>query len=216
LINNFMNYVLSRGMNIDTVYDVGAYVGEFSLNLRREVLPQANYYLFEANQEYLNNLLGLGMSFYIKVLSDGREYVDFYKGLNTGDSYYKETTSVYEDKLATRLPATTLDKMIEEKNLPIPQLLKLDTQGSELDILKGATKVIGKTELIYCECPIIEYNKDAPNINDYLQYFKSFDYLPVEVFQIHRSEDTVLQIDIMFMLRQAKYSYLSVNNIIRV
>lgn len=212
---NFIKYLLSRGMPINNVFDVGACVGKFSANLRREALPGASFHLFEANQEYLYDLLNLGMSCYIKVLSDGREYVDFYKGLNTGDSYYKETTSIYDNKVATRLPATTLDRMIEEKNLPIPQLLKIDTQGSELDILKGASKIMGKTELIYCECPIIEYNKGAPNISDYLNYFKSFDYIPVEIFEIHRAEDTILQLDFMFMLRESKYRYLSENKVIR-
>lgn len=216
MIDNFIKLVTGKGMRIDNVYDVGACRGFFSVNLKRNVLPEAKYFLFEANMEYMYNLLGLGMSTFINVLSDGREHVDFYKGLNTGDSYYKETTTIYDDKQATKLPATTIDRIIKEHNLPIPQLLKIDTQGSELDILKGASKIMGKTELIYCECPIIEYNKGAPNISDYLNYFKSFDYIPVEIFEIHRAEDTVLQLDFMFMLREAKDRYLSENKVIRV
>jgi len=124
---------------------------------------------------------------------------DFYNGTNTGDSYYKETTTIYDDKTSIKMPTVTLDELIEQNNLPIPQLLKLDTQGSELDILQGATKLLGKTELIVTELPIIEYNKGAPNISEYLEFFKSHDYIPVDVLEVHRGEETLIQLDILII-----------------
>ena len=101
-------------------------------------------------------------------------------------------------------------------NLPIPNLLKIDTQGSELDILSASTSVLGKTEIILCEMPIIEYNMGAPQIYEYLSFFKNYDYIPVEIAQVHKAEDTLLQIDFVFMTRSAKEKYLSSYNTIRV
>jgi len=69
-----------------------------------------------------------------------------------------------------------LDELIDKHNLPIPDFIKLDTQGSELDILKGATKIVGKTPLIFTEMPIIEYNKGAPKFSEYMDFFKAHDY----------------------------------------
>ena len=158
-----------------------------------------------------------GFNSFIATLSnEGREEVNFWVGLNTGDSYYKETTKIYDDKDVLKMKCTTLDKMISEKNLPIPNFLKIDTQGSELDILSAAKQLMGKTQMILCECPIIEYNKGAPKMSDYLEFFKSHDYVPVELTQIHKAEDTLIQIDVLYMLRSAKQQFLSENKVIRV
>ena len=208
---------LSNGMEFDVVYDIGACSGNFSRLLKHNVLPNSQYYLFEANIIYLPTLLDPQFNSFITVLSnEGREEVDFWAGLNTGDSYYKETTAIYDTMPVKKLKCTTLDKMITEKNLPIPNFLKIDTQGSELDILSAAKQLMGKTEMILCECPIIEYNKGAPKMSDYLEFFRSYDYVPVELVQIHRAEDTLLQIDLLYMLRSAKEQFLSKNEVIRV
>ena len=215
--HDLIAYTKNRGMKFDVVYDIGACTGEFSFNLVSSVLPESRYYLFEANIAYLPQLIHPGFNAYIATLSnEGREEVDFWVGLNTGDSYYKETTTIFDDKDAKKLKCTTLDRLIEEKNLPIPNFLKIDTQGSELDILSASKKILGKTEVILCECPIIEYNAGAPNIAEYLNFFRDHDYIPVDVNEIHRAEDTVLQIDLIFMLRSAKNEFLTKNQVIRV
>lgn len=214
---NIINRTISNGLRIDTVYDIGACNGSWTNLVKRNALPDSKYYLFEANPHYLSDLLITGHSFYLNVLSSAdREFVEFYPGCNTGDSYYKETTKWYDSITPTKMPCTTLDKMIENNNLPIPNLLKIDTQGSELDILSASTQLLGKTEIILCEMPIIEYNIGAPNISEYLSFFKKHDYIPVEVAQIHRAEDTVLQLDFVFVLRSAKERYLSSYDTIRV
>jgi len=105
---------------------------------------------------------------------------------------------------------------MELHNLPIPNLLKIDTQGSELDILTGSTKLIGKTELIVCEMPIIEYNRGSPVISDYLKFFSQNDYIPIELVEVHHAENTLLQIDVLFMLRSAKNQFLGESKTIRV
>ena len=217
-LNKFLFDITSRGLNIQTVYDVGAHVGSWSLNLRYNLLHNANFFLFEGNPEYEQNLKETSLPYLITVLSNpGRGEVEFFNGTNTGDSYYKETTSIYDQMGSIRVPTRTLDDIIDHYNLPIPQFIKLDTQGAELDILRGAQKhIMGKTELLLTEMPIVEYNKGAPKFSEYIDYMRSFDYTPIDVFQVHRAEETLLQVDVMFMLRSAKYKFLGENNVIRV
>lgn len=217
MLLDIINKVKENGLKFDVVYDIGACTGNFSRWLKNSTLPNSQYYLFEANVAYLPTLIEPQFNSFITTLSneDGKE-VDFWVGLNTGDSYYKETTTIYDDKEVKKMVCTTLDKLIVDKNLPTPNFLKIDTQGSELDILSGAKSILGKTEMILCECPIIEYNRGAPKMSEYLDFFKSFDYIPVEITQIHKAEDTVIQIDIVYMLRSAKQQFLSENKVIRV
>lgn len=217
-LNRLLFNLKTNGLPIDVIYDVGAHRGSWSLELRyNAVFQQTKFYLFEANEEYAPVLKEHNMPFFINVLSSPeRKEVDFYNSTNTGDSYYQESTVHHENFVPIRVPTTTLDELMDKNNLPIPDFIKLDTQGSEIDILKGATKIIGKTPLIFTEMPIIEYNKGAPKFSDYMDFFKAHDYIPIDVFDIHRAEETLLQLDIMFMLRTAKHQFLGGNPTIRV
>jgi hypothetical protein len=148
------------------------------------------------------------------VLSNpGRSIVDFYNGTNTGDSYYKETTVVYNQK-PIQLECKTLDDFVKEYNLPIPNFIKIDTQGSELDILAGAS-FLDQVDLIYTELPIVCYNKGAPNLQDYLEFFKQHRFVPIEVFEKHYADNILIQMDIMFMRHEAKERIIGPTQFIR-
>lgn len=201
----FLRDMRVRGLGIKTVYDVGACVGRWTQMMKQGVLFDADFFMFEGNTAYKDMLIQQNHFVHIGVLSNpGREYVNFYNGGDTGDSYYKETTDHYDNRQSINLPCRTLDSVIEEHNLPLPQFLKIDTQGSELDILAGAEKVIQHTDLVYLECPIIEFNYQAPSISDYLNFMSSKGFCPIDIFEIHRAEEILLQIDIMFMKAETK------------
>jgi len=208
---NYMNFLIqmkNSGYQLKTVYDIGAFKGEWSATLKK-YYHNVEIILFEGNPEYNEILSNSGFQFFNKVLSNpGREYVDFYNGTNSGDSYYKETTKHYDNQTSIKLQSCTLDSIIKKKDLPWPNFIKIDTQGSELDILLGADLILNYVDLIYIECPIIKYNDGAPNISDYLEFFKSKNFIPVDIFEIHRSENTLLQIDIMFIRYDTKLKYL--------
>ena len=52
------------------------------------------------------------------------------------------------------------------------------------------------------ECPIISYNKGAPNINDYIKYLNSIGFIPFEPGEIHRIDHVFVQIDIFFLKKE--------------
>jgi len=205
-LTNFIRQIKANGGSLKTVYDVGACRGIWTSQMKSSVLFDSDFFLFEANPQYephikqLNNQLSF---FYnIGVLSSpNTKFVDFYQSGDTGDSYYKETTAHYDNSIPTRLPCTTLDSIINQHNLPLPDFIKIDTQGSELDIFLGGEKALNNASLVYMECPIINYNSGAPRIGEYIAHMGSKDFIPVDVFEIHRSENVLLQIDIMFVKR---------------
>jgi FkbM family methyltransferase len=195
----------ANGLEIKTVYDIGACVGRWTAQMKQGVLMDANFYMFEGNPAYKDILASYGHFLHVGILSNpGRDEVEFYAGTDTGDSYYKESTKHYENKEPTKLPCRTLDSLIQEHNLPTPDFLKIDTQGSELDILAGAESIIDKVDIVYLECPIINYNIGAPSIGEYIAYMKSKRFIPMDVLEIHRSEEVLLQVDILFIHERAR------------
>lgn len=216
-LNSFLSVMRARGLNLPYVYDIGACNGSWADSMKRESLWKSDFWLFEANDNYSEMLRQRGFPFYTSVLSNpGRDHVDFYKKTNTGDSYYKETTTHFDNEVPVRLPCITLDELIERENIPVANFVKMDTQGSELDILAGATKVVGKAAMFYVECPIIKYNHGAPNISQYLEFFADNNYVPVNLFEIHRAEDILLQVDILFMRKDVKNAFVSPTETLRV
>ena len=95
--------------------------------------------------------------------------------------------------------AETLDNIKNKNNLPNPDLIKIDTQGSEIDILKGAKNTLKKCKLIYLECPIAKSNQNNLNFHNYLTYMKKINYIPQEICEIHHFHGFLFQIDILFM-----------------
>ena len=200
--------MISKGYKLKTVYDIGAFKGEWAATLSR-TYPKTDVILFEGNAAHERDLSEKGMTFFNVVLSSpDRTSVNFFNGADTGDSYYKETTTYYDSKGSIVAPCFTLDYMVSKHQLELPNFIKLDTQGSELDILSGAIQPLKSADFVYVECPIIKYNSGAPNIEDYLQFFRERHYIPFDIFEVHRSEDVVLQIDIMFLRLSAKEKYL--------
>jgi len=51
------------------------------------------------------------------------------------------------------VPVTTLDEIVAQKG-QVPQLVKIDAEGFDLRALRGASKLLGVTEVFFVECGI--------------------------------------------------------------
>ena len=118
--------------------------------------------------------------FYIEVLSDEIKEVTFYldgKGTNStgpGNSYYLEDTNHYLNTPSEKRITNTLDNMYD-KNC-IFDLVKLDTQGSELDIIKGGKELFKKIKGVIIEENIYRYNFGAPLHEEIKNYMDSIGF----------------------------------------
>ena len=199
-LNDLLTNMIRKNVKIDTIYDIGAYKGKWSKFLNETSLKKKNFYLFEANEEHEPSLRKLKFKYYIGVLSDKKKEVNFFSKAHLGDSYFFEQTNFYEKDIKPKVKITnTLDEIIGEKNFPLPDFIKIDTQGSELDILKGGKKTTNNCSLIYLECPIIEYNLGSPNLSQYIQYLESIDFIPYDICETHYIDKVLVQIDILFI-----------------
>ncbi len=195
-----LSELINRGLNIDVIYDIGAYRAEWSKNLSKSSLKKKNFILFEANQANEEYLIKSNFKYFIGVLSDEKKEVNFYSRKLTGDSYYREQSERYDKNYKPEVITTnTLDLIIEKENLKLPNFIKIDTQGSEIDILKGSKKATSNCDLIYLETPIIEYNLNSPNLSDCVKFMKSINFIPFDICEIHYMDKMLIQIDILYI-----------------
>ena len=203
-LQNNPNYLqkISNSFNllgIKNIYDVGAHKGNWSVAMNKE-LPDANFYLFEANSHHEEDLKKLDYQYYINVLSNNEKNIDFYSNnAGTGDSYYKENTSTYDTVKSKQITSKTLDDLVKKNKIPFPDFIKIDTQGSELDILNGAHDCLKNAQLLLLECPVYPFNSGAPTMPDYIDFLLKFNFYPSQCVELHNLSGVLIQIDILFL-----------------
>jgi len=158
------------------IYDIGACVQHWTRKAK-EVWPNATYYLLDATKSVETFLES--DTYAITVLSDvDGKLVDFYEDVNNpgGNSYYKETTGAFNDSHKTRRMTTKLDTLVRENNWELPELIKLDIQGAEIDALKGAEQTIANCRDIILEAQHVNYNDGAPKFEEVKTYLESIGF----------------------------------------
>lgn len=189
------------GIDLQIIYDIGANEGKWSRRVREAQKLKSRFYLFEPNDTYRTQYEKLGFANYFNViLSDSEKEVNFFGIGSTGDSYYKE---VGNQEIARAKPqkraAISLDRLRQNLDLPQPDFIKIDTQGSELDIIKGSASTLKDVKLLLIECPILEYNENAPRFEEYIELLTKLNFVPIELTEIHIVNNKLVQVDIAFV-----------------
>mgnify|MGYP005625737889 FL=1 len=206
----------SFGFDPKNILDIGANKGKWSIEVRKKVFPNAEYILIEAiDYEELKKISAKNhnISFINLLLDDVEHNVTWYQKKNTGDSIYKENTSYFKDCEEIVKKTTTLDK-----NFPSNyafDLIKIDCQGAELPILRGGKKLVQSASVIILEVPFMgEYNIGVSNFFEHIKYMDQIDYRVFDIVELHRVDDILIQIDLIF-IKKGHHFEKSVNKIIQ-
>ena len=200
-----LNELKKKGLDLEIIYDIGAYHGEWSKAFNKTSLENKKFYLFEANETNEKFLIDSKFEYFIGILSSSKKEVNFYSRGLTGDSYYRELSNRYDEKYQSKiLTTTTLDHIVKKNNLKHPSFIKMDTQGSEIDILKGSKEVLSNCNLLFLETPIIKYNLNSPNFSEYIEYLNSIGFIPYDICETHYMDKIIVQVDILY-IRKTKF-----------
>ena len=84
----------------------------------------------------------------------------------------------------------------ESKNI----FIKIDCQGSEIPILKGATTILSKTDFILLEIPLFGvYNEGVPNFLEHIKFMDSIGFVPYDILEHHYINNFNMQVDMLFI-----------------
>ena len=197
-----LNLLKLNGYYPDTILDIGAYHGNWTRSMK-QVYGNASYLLFEAI-DY--DELKVFPSVYNVVLNDKVEEVNWYQMKNTGDSIFREKTHFFTDCDIIKRQTIDLDSVItleDAKNI----LIKIDCQGAEIPILKGATNMLQKTDFIVLEIPLFGvYNEGVPSFETHITFMKSIGFLPYDILDSHYMNGFNMQIDMLFINKSHNFN----------
>ena len=207
-LSQYLIQLKNSGIDLSIVYDIGANNGSWSQLIKSESLADSQFYLFEANANHSYALSNTGFNFKIATLGmQDFKSVKFYSSYGsdgpanqgTGDGYYRENSIYFESPKITNHTTYTLDFMIQELGWPKPKLMKMDTQGSELDIMMGSIDIVSSLNVLVLELSLLNSNFGSPKISDYMTFLSKLGLLPFQVSEVHHDGLILTQLDIIFL-----------------
>ena len=198
-----------KGLICNFILDVGAHSSEW-IRTAMKAYPEATVYLIEPLEEmedklkqfcrdfpkskYFLNGAGAKEENLLLTLSGVLEGANF---LENKSNHLRSVNKQREVKIIT------IDSLIEKKEIEIPDMVKLDIQGFELEALKGASLLFGKTEVFILEVSFFEFIKGTPIFSDVIRFMSDRGYEAYDFPSfLRRPFDNALgQIDICFVKR---------------
>jgi FkbM family methyltransferase len=182
--------------------DIGANIGQF-FHKFKDSFPHAYIHMIEANPHCEKHLTKLSSTYEIVGLSDKEGTLKFYTSATRprakGASFYPEHTFKNLDEkdiLILSVPVRTLDSYSFDRKF---DLVKIDVQGSELDIIKGGTKFLQDVDFVLVEVSLTEYNQGAPLADEVIKKLEELDFYIVDVVDEHKNKkEEILQLDLLF------------------
>lgn len=199
---------------IKSVIDVGANVGQFGLDIRRHGF-EGLIVSYEPVQETFESLsktirkyqpwkafqLGLGASESERTINVSGNSGLSSSILRMGSLHLKnfpDSGTVAKQNISI----STIDKQLEDLELKAHEImLKLDVQGYESEVLKGASLSLSRIPLCYLEVSLIPLYEGEDSFLPILSQLSKFGHEVIDVFRgIKANNGQLLQLDILTKL----------------
>lgn len=132
------------------LFDVGANVGAYSLIAAKRGL---RVYSFEPHQPTFEHLV---RNIALNELEDRITPLSYVVGAKDGRIGFQESSpdpgaALHRLVAGDSHQEVTLDRLVAEGELPMPDALKLDTDGNELAVVRGAGRVLSEVQSVQVE-----------------------------------------------------------------
>jgi len=181
----------------DSVLDVGANVGQYSVIAARRVGAQGRVISVEINPDCLAVLarnVRLCQPVSMDVLNVAAWSEDTEMSIVQQDSHVTGLTSVRECEEAdvedSRVPARRLDDALDDLGCSHVDVVKLDIEGAELPALRGMSRMLETSppRVIYCEIEHEHCVEFGYGFEDVFSYLGTFGY---QAFGFRRSDGSL-------------------------
>lgn len=202
--------ILKQGSKV--IFDVGANVGK-TVTKYLNLFPNADIHAFEpipeANEKFKAThadkknivLSNCGLSDNV-----GATKLNVNESIDTSSILESQEIGASSDKLCKtvmqiEIKVQTIDNYCEKAGINQIDILKIDTQGSELNILKGAEKMLQSKaiDVIFTEVYFKEQYVDQPTMYEIALFLKKYGYELYDLYEIYYNEKQMLWGDAIFI-----------------
>jgi FkbM family methyltransferase len=160
--------LLAKGVRYSTIIDAGCADGTFFLlHQYFGIFAGATPVNIEANPLYEDSLRAIkdcaGGHYVIGAASDADGEAEMTLGVHPYWSSLRDKDDQYWKKIhnlsrgSSKVRTFTIDGLAEQLSLKPPYLIKLDVQGAEAEVLRGARRVLEQTDVVICEADVHDF-----------------------------------------------------------
>ena len=192
LLEVFFENLKAIGFTPNHIIDVGANHGTWT----RETLkyfPNAHYTLIEPQEwlkSSLQDLLDANSKITFNAVGAGAKSGSFkFTIVNRDDSCsfrFSEEEAKAQGYKQVEIPIVTLNELVAKNSvLPFPDLVKIDAEGLDIEVLEGASHLMGKTEVFLVEAAL--FCKEFDNsLLKMVNYMDAKGYTLFEITDLNR------------------------------
>lgn len=193
--DDFINFICFLDNNLPiNLIDIGANVGDFTKDFLM-FFPRAKKVIcfepicklipeIQKNvQDKRVSIINAGLSSKAKKITIN--YPENNTTLASFHTYNKNVNEFYKvaKTISEKVKVLKLDEICSDFSKTQPFIIKIDTQGHEIDVIKGGLKVISKASILILECSFVsEYEEKAPSFLMASKLLESINFYPI-IFQ---------------------------------
>ncbi len=196
------------------IFDIGAHVGEVTRTYRG-LFPQATIHSFEPFPDSFE-ALSKSTEQDSRILSHRIAMADksgtatFNANVSPstssllptdqrGSSYFGE--GLFDTVSQIEVATTTVDDFCHEQGISHIDIMKMDVQGAEFSVLRGATDMLerGAVSLIYTELIMVPNYVGQHRLHEYLSFLDMYGYELLDFFNPYRRDHKLIESDVIFV-----------------
>lgn len=197
--------LLKKIDNAKTLIDIGSNKGQ-SILITKKFFPNIQVYSFEPLEDQINlqkKIIGNKNILYHNLALGNKDGLSEIYVTNRKDSSsllkpIKNLNDKYDIKETKNLKLQKIDNIINFKDLNKPIILKLDVQGFELEVLKGAEKLLYLIDYIITEISFVEIYENQVLSNDLINFLNNKSFSIIEKCNMNYLNGKPFQEDVLF------------------
>lgn len=204
-MNDSLERLRRAGLEIQTIIDIGASDGRWTRNAMR-FFPAASALLVEPLEERRDALAEFKRQF------PRVDYAIAAAAAQEGEGALHVASDLVGSGLCetpsenTRsVPLTTVDKLIRERNLKPPFLMKLDTHGFEVPILEGARQTLRATSILIVEVYNFQLTPTSLRFHEMCAHLEAFGFRCFDLVDpsLRPKDGAFWQMDLVFISKDS-------------
>ncbi|HWE01444.1 MAG TPA: FkbM family methyltransferase [Tepidisphaeraceae bacterium] len=183
--------------------DGGAATGTWARGFKR-VYPNANVLCIEPREDAqadLHRLAGEspGITVAKALVGATAGEAEFY--VMRDQSSMLKTASGKPFGSPVAMPVQTIDGLIAKLSLPMPDLIKLDLQGAELEAIMGAPLALEHATAVLAEVSFLPFQENSPLAGDIVHFLAQRDFVLYDIFSLAQRplDGALAQADFLFL-----------------
>jgi FkbM family methyltransferase len=196
----------ARSFTPEQIFDVGAFHGEFA-RAALAVWPGAHIGCFEPIEKACHILREMmreqpTIELYAAAVGATEEPCVEMRAANASSTMLRDPHNGSYPRV--EVPQTTIDATVRRVYAGrAPDLLKLDVQGYELEVLKGAEASLRDVRVILSELSLLDIHEGVPLLNEVLVWLSQRGFVPYDICGLTRRplDRALWQTDMVFVRR---------------